>query len=178
MTGNPGTQSSRENTHIADAELAKRLTRAFFRKTLLSRGTIVGTIVLVIAVIFFIAATDGLGRTAVVLVTVILVIAAVSVYRAQFKQVLAQFQLSSPAGGVLGVRIGDELLEFTSPLGASQSSYATYESVAVQDDVVFLKQRAANIMYLSPIELFPGDSVEFIRERIRDATPGGLSKSA
>lgn len=177
MTENSQPQSSREYTYVADAELARRLTRAFFRKTLLSRGTLFGGAILLLAVIFFVIVTDGIARTAVILITVILALAAVSVYRAQFKQVLAQFRMSSPAGGTLGVKIGDEQLEFVSPLGSSQSSYATYESIAVQDTVVFLKQRASNIMYLSPIELFPGDSVDAIGERITNSAPDGLPKS-
>jgi len=169
MTENP--QTSREYTHIADAELARRLTRAFFQRTLLSRGTIVAAVILMLAVVFFVIVTDGLVRTGLILITVILAIAAVSIYRAQFKQVLAQFEMSAPAGGILGVKIGEELLEFTSPLGASQSRYATYESVDVRGNVVFLKQRASNIMYLSPLELFPGDSVELIAARIQGAAP-------
>lgn len=172
MTENSEPQSSRESTYVAGAELAPRLTRAFFRKTLFSRGTIVGAAILLLAVIFFVVVTDGVARTAVILVSVVLAIAAVSIYRAQFKQLLAQFNLSSPAGGTLGIRIRDDVLEFTSPLGASQSSYASYESIEVQGDVVFLKQRASNIMYLSPIELFPGDSVEYIAERIQSSAPG------
>ena len=176
MTENSQPQSSREYTYVADADLARRLTRAFFRKTLLSRGTLFGAVILLLAVIFFVVVTDGMARTGVIVVSVILAIAAVSVYRAQFTQVLAQFRLSSPAGGTLAVRIGDEQLEFVSPLGSSQSSYASYESIDVQDTVVLLKQRASNIMYLSPIELFPGDSVDIIRQRIASAAPDALPK--
>ena len=178
MTENIQPESPRENTFIADAGLARRLTRAFFRRTLFSKPTIIlGVGLLAIAAFLAFAIQDSVGRTAVILVTVILIMAVVGMFRGQFKAVLAQFQLSAPDGGVLGVKIMDDTLEFVSPLGSSQSSYAAYESISVQDDVVLLKQRASTIVYLSPIELFPGDSVEFIAARIQNSAPEALPKS-
>ncbi|MGV8883651.1 MAG: hypothetical protein ACOH19_16005 [Rhodoglobus sp.] len=141
MTENIQPGFSRENTFIADAGLARRLAQAFFRRTLLSKGPLIlGIGLLCIAAFLAVAIKDPVVRTAVILIAVIVVTAVVGLIRVQFKAALAQFQLSAPAGGVLGVKIMDDTLEFVSPLGSSQSSYAAYESITIQDDVVLLKQ--------------------------------------
>lgn len=164
---------SRENSYVADPKLAHRMAFAFFRHTTLSVRTIIflsALLLIGVAVVLLIGKDAG---QRVVLVSVVLVgaLAIGLVWRANYRKLITQFAQAMAPGATLTVELGDESITITTALGTSTTNYVAYDGISAHDGAVLLKQRDSGIFYVHPIELFPGDSVEFVRERIRLAKP-------
>jgi hypothetical protein len=109
---------------------------------------------------------DG-GTFAIVLIAfvAILILALSAVYISTRRR----FRPQIPAGAALAIGFGESIFRIKSPTQSSEIAYSAYDRITVRDRFVLLRRRNTRFFAIFPIELFPGDRVEFMRAKIAQA---------
>jgi hypothetical protein len=158
--------------YVADATFAKRATRSLFKYSL-TRPRVLLT--LVPAFILFPAFGGLLGQPDTPLlgfcVGVFADLAiAISFYTA-YRTTLGRLAPVASEGSRYSAGFGPTSIALRNPLATSEISYAAYGDVFLRDGFVYLKARrgSGRPASLLPAELFPGDTLSFVRSKIREA---------
>lgn len=80
-----------------------------------------------------------------------------------------RFAARLPAGSRLRIGLGDTSIRVEDPLVASDVSYRAYSRVLERRGFVLLQLRGTRMYSVLPVELFPGNDLEHLREAITGA---------
>ena len=59
-----------------------------------------------------------------------------------------------------------------------ETSYAAFRAVSVRDELVFLRARDTALFWIYPVQLFPGGSLDLLRERVDAAAAAASTRRA
>lgn len=158
-----------EHEFTADAGYASRMTRTLFAY-MVSRPRVVVLLILIALIttlggvvvansvrFMLVAAVFGL-LVGILLDALVLVLT--------FSMTKRRVQVIAPAGSVYGTGLGETAIRVSAPLSNAEVSYRAFQSVQVRDGFVLLRHRNTRLNTVLPAELFPGDTLDRLRERI------------
>ena len=97
--------------------------------------------------------------------------------RNRFARVLAG---QVPVGSTFRAALLPDGVWVEGPAVTGETSYAAYRSVSVRDELVFLRARDTPLYWIYPAQLFPGASIDLLKERIGaagSATPARKART-
>jgi hypothetical protein len=160
-----------EHVYVADASFATRAARSVFTFAIARPpGSIIFGLIFVLFPILgaLLGGAPGgewlLGLTIGVVGDIVVAFSLYGSYR-RTKHAIASVAVE---GARYGTGFGPTSIAMQSPLATAEISYRAFADVFVRDGFVYLKppKGSGRTMSLLPVELFPGDTLAFVRSKI------------
>lgn len=161
-----------EHRYTADAGFAARMARALFRFGL-SRPLVVVLLALIVLITSLggVVVANSLEFVLVGALCGLLVGVLIDVLVAvlTFEKTRRRVAVIAPAGAEYGVGLGESAIRVIAPMSTAEVAYGAFQSAERRGEFVFLRHRSSRLFTVLAAELFPGDALQRLRERIRSA---------